>query len=69
MSREQQREIQALIKRLERLGWTVHRTAAGHFKARSPKPDVPIVIIPQSPSDYFAIKNLKALLKRHGVSV
>ncbi len=69
MSRSQDRVVKRLIKDLTRLGWTVTLTKGGHYKAVSPNKDIPVVIIPKTPGEYRAMKNLKSLLRRYGVYV
>jgi len=63
------REVQDIIKKVERLGWAVTRTNSGHWLLRSPDPRVPLIYAPHSPSDWRGLKNLKSLLRRYGVTV
>ena len=69
MSRTQDREVKRLVRDLGRLGWVVTLTKGGHYKAVSPNKRIPIVIIPKTPGEYRALKNLKSLLRRYGVFV
>ena len=63
------REVKRMVRDLTRLGWTVTMSKGGHYKARSPNRKIPIIVIPATPGDHRALKNLKAVLRRYGVFI
>ncbi|MCP4204226.1 MAG: type II toxin-antitoxin system HicA family toxin [bacterium] len=69
MNRGAQREVKRLVKDLTRLGWTVTLGKGGHYKAVAPNPNIPVIFIPKTPSEYRSLKNLKSILRRYGVFV
>jgi predicted RNA binding protein YcfA (HicA-like mRNA interferase family) len=50
-------------RELERRGFTATKTRGGHWRFEHPDMDGP-VFAPDTPSDYRAIKNLEATLRR-----
>jgi predicted RNA binding protein YcfA (HicA-like mRNA interferase family) len=64
MANEYRTEVRKIIKEIERQGWIV--TQGRHFKARAPYPSTKIVCFSVSPSDYWAIKNIKKDLRAAG---
>ena len=68
-SKSLQREAREIVKALKHLGWSVRTTTSNHYKALAPDKTIPIIIIPKTPSDHRSLKNLKSVLRRHGVSV
>ncbi len=58
--------VRRLVKQALEQGWKVTKTSSGHYRFIPPNPELPIVIVPSSPSDYHAWKNCLARLKRSG---
>lgn len=58
-----------LISTLEDQGWTHDGyTGSGHHKVREPVENR-MVVLPSTPSDWRAMKNAIALLRRYGADV
>lgn len=67
MASDYRKQLGALRKRLRRCGWDVSPTGRGHVKFTNPKGDS--AIAPSTGSDWRAILNLKADLKRLGANL
>jgi predicted RNA binding protein YcfA (HicA-like mRNA interferase family) len=63
------RDIQAILDAAKKAGWSVTKTNGGHWQLRSPDKRVPLIVAPNSPSDWRGLKNLKSLLRKNGVFV
>jgi len=61
------REFRPLVEAAVAQGWTVTPTKGGHLKFQSPKGDV--VFAAGTPSDWRAMKNVRAHLRRAGLAV
>ncbi|CAB4203540.1 hypothetical protein UFOVP1382_153 [uncultured Caudovirales phage] len=61
-----QREVDALVKQIRRLGFTVDKTGAGHWRVASPSGPI---FMPSTPSDWRAVKNMRAALRRAGIAI
>lgn len=59
------KELKQLIAKLEAQGWTI-KTGGGHIKALAPNKADGMVTFGSTPSDYRAMKNTVAELRRHG---
>ena len=57
--------LRAMAALARRLGWQVTPTRSGHLAWRSP--DGTVVYTPSTPSDYRAIRNARARLRRAGL--
>lgn len=62
-----QREILHIVKRLENLGWRV--TFNRHYRCYSPDPKIPPLTMAGTPSDAYALTNIKRDLKKRGVII
>ena len=63
-------DLARIIKVAKRQGWTVIQSRRNcHWKFKSPNPRVPTIFTSSSPSDYRAIRNLTASLRRAGLQV
>ena len=62
-----QKEIKKLIRDVERADWTVVQTTRG-YQLRSPD-GATVVHAHLTNSDWRSIKNLTAILKRHGIKL
>ena len=61
--------IRKLKKAAEAEGWRVRNTRNGHFQFLSPNTDTDPIIVSSTPSDYRAIKKIKAMFKRNGLDL
>lgn len=52
-----------LRRQLRKRGWTVERQRSGHYHAHPPDGG-DYVVLPSTASDWRALKNIKALLRR-----
>ena len=59
-------DMKSLEKAAKEQGWEIGHTKKGHPRWVPPDPSKPIVIGSGTPSDYRAIKNFLAQLKRSG---
>lgn len=65
MSAEYQKKMRELVTRLEDQGWTMLPPGRRcHHKIKAPSGGV--VVMPNSPSDHRAWKNLLSVLRRYG---
>lgn len=60
------KEMKQLRKLAVEQGWRVEYTKGGHLKWFPPV-GTEFVVSSSTPSDYRAIKNLRAMLRRHGL--
>lgn len=59
-------EIKTLVKQAIAQGWRVRKLKSGHWMFLSPNTAVAPIVFSGTPSDYRAILNFKAALKRSG---
>lgn len=63
-------ELKQLIERAKASGWTVSRSKHNsHWRFLSPDTNVSPIYTSATPSDWRAVRNLRARLKRGGLSV
>ncbi len=62
-----QKEIKQILRSLERENWEIIRTTRG-YQLRSPDGQT-VVHAHLTNSDWRSVKNLTAILKRHGVTL
>jgi hypothetical protein len=62
------REVIELVRELEAKGWRVTRGSHAYV-AKSPNRKIPPISIPGTPSDWRALKNKRAELRRYGVKL
>lgn len=63
-------ELKQLIERAEACGWTVSRSRhSSHWKFLSPDRNVSPIYTSATPSDWRAVRNLRARLRRGGLCV
>lgn len=62
------REVIALIRQLERKGYTVKRSRSNHWKVYSPNGRM-VSSMAVTPTDTRAISNIKKFLRRAGVDI
>lgn len=60
-------DLRDLIACAESQDWTITRTANDHYRWRGPQGQ--LVFSASTPSDRRAIKNLRALLRREGLTL
>lgn len=60
------KEIAALIKDLERAGYTVKRTKKNHWLVINSQTGRRVTTLPSTPSDPRSLKNATAALRRDG---
>ncbi len=61
-------DLQSLIRTAQRQGWSVQLRRGGHLAWKSSNGNV-VVFSASSPSDWRALPNLKASLKRAGLII
>jgi predicted RNA binding protein YcfA (HicA-like mRNA interferase family) len=59
--------IRDIIKAAQRQGWTVTMTGGNHYRFKSPAG--PVVFTASTPSDWRAIRNIVARLRRAGLDI
>lgn len=59
-------DVRALVGQVKRNGWEVRELNSGHLQVRDPTDGRVMGSIPGTPSDWRALKNAKANLKRSG---
>jgi len=62
-------ELRTLIAAAEAQGWRVEKTPGNHVRFMSPDVRVPPIVTGSTPSDVRATRNLRSLLRRHGLDV
>lgn len=60
------KELKEVLREAERQGWTVTETGGGHYKLVPPNKDKPIVYIGKTPSDFRALANIIARMRKSG---
>lgn len=55
-------DMRKMIKRLKKAGWTATPTGSGHLRLEGPHGERQIV--PATPSDHRALKNMRADIRR-----
>lgn len=63
---EHKKDLATLLRLLVRQGWRIEPTRRGHFKCYAPCGSV---VIAGGSGDWRALRNSKALLRRHGAKV
>lgn len=63
---EEKKDILALLRLIAQQGWKTRATRRGHFKCYAP---TGAVVIVGGSGDWRAIRNTKALLRRHGARI
>lgn len=58
-----QKDLRQLLRRVDRLGWTIQQ-GGSHLKVIGP--NGAFVTVPSTPSDWRAIRNCRAQLRRAG---
>jgi predicted RNA binding protein YcfA (HicA-like mRNA interferase family) len=59
------REARDVCNKAKKQGWSIGKTRNGHLKLRPPNKNI-VIIGPSTPSDWRAVKNLIAHMKRNG---
>lgn len=64
------KDLRPIIAAAREQSWTVEqRKSSGHILFLSPDKDVPPIFCAQTFSDFRGIRNLVAMLKKHGLEV
>lgn len=63
------KDVQAIAEKARSADWTVEHTRGQHLRFTPPRKDLPIIIFAMSSSDWRAIKDLRARLRRAGLEV
>ena len=60
------KDLETLVRDLQRQGWTVVKTKNGHWQFISPEAGRAIVVASSTPSDLREIANTRSRLRRAG---
>lgn len=63
------REVEDLADLARHQGWRVERTRSGHWRFLPPNPSLPAVVASGTPSDWRALRNFRAQLRRSGLAL
>lgn len=61
------KDLKAIVRMAKAQGWRVEQRGSGHLTFYPPDPKKPFIVSGGTPSDYRALLNLRAHLRRAGL--